>query len=114
MGVVPARVHHTHVLAVEDGRHFGSERQRNPFRHGKPIHVRTERDDGTGPPAPEHSDHTGMGHLLRHFDTEGFEMGSHSLRGAKLSVGEFGVLVKVPSPLNDLGFNGVSHAIHLG
>ena len=98
MDVVPARVHHTHVLLVVDGPRLGLERQVGVLRDGEAVHVGPHRDHGSRPPADHHAGHTGMSDSRLHLHAELAQVMGHQLRRLELPVAELRVLVD-PMPV---------------
>ena len=104
MRVVSAGVHHAHLLAPVLGRRRGSKRQIGDFGHRQRIHVRPYRHQRALPGTAQVPDHPRVRDPGLHLEPHVPQRVGDHLGGAKLPVAEFGVLVEVPPPGDDLRF----------
>jgi len=93
--VVPAGVHHRHVVALGIGAAGGAGvRQPGLLRHRQPVHVRAQQHRRTGA-VLQHADHAGATDAGSDGDAESIKRLGDDARGAMLLEGQFGVRVQV-------------------
>ena len=109
-----AGVHHTDGLVAVGGGGARAERQIALFGDGQRVHVGAQRDGRTGLATLEHTHHTGLGDAGLHLEAEALQVIGHDLRGAELTVGEFGVLVEIAPPTDHPRLARCEHRVHLG
>ena len=102
MVVVAARVHHAGLLARPLRGDVRLEGEVDFLRDRKSVHVRSQRDHGTGESAAEQADDTGLRDAGLHLESQRAQFVGHDLPSADLAVPEFGMLVEVAAPGHDL------------
>ena len=103
--VVPAGVHDADVLPFVLGRRLAGERDVDFFANRQAVHVGAQRHDRARPAALEHGDDAGAGDAGLRLEPEGLEAVGDVFRRLDLAVGELGVLVQIPAPLEQLGLD---------
>lgn len=66
------------------------------YLQGERVHVRPERDDGSGPRSSDRGDHSGLRDGPRVGDADRVELGADELAGPVLLEGQLRVLVDAP------------------
>ena len=99
VAVVPAGVHHAHLLAAPARAGAAGKGEVHLLRDRQGVHVGAQRDHGARPgAAARHADHAGDGDALAHLVAEAPQVPRHEARGAHLLVPQFRVLVDVAAP----------------
>ena len=104
MGVVAAGMHDAGHLAVPHRLHLGGEGHVDPLLDRQRIHVGAQRHDRTGLAALQHAHHAGFADAGSDFVAQGFQVLGGQRRRARLVIGEFGILMDVAPPGDDLVF----------
>jgi hypothetical protein len=89
---------------------FGFVRNFIGFLDGQGIHVGPNSDDWSWFPAFYQSDHTMAGHSGPHVcNSQASEFFRHDSAGAFFAIGEFGILVKIASLLDEFRADCICH-----
>ena len=105
MGVVAAGMHHVDLAAEISALGLGGERQSLRLLHRQRIHVGTQRHDRTGLAALEQGDDAGVGNAGPHLEAEPLQVLGDEARSANFLLAEFGVLVDIAAPRDQLVFD---------
>ena len=103
VAVVAAGVHHRHGLAVVLRRNLRGERQAGLFGDRQSVHVGAQGHDLAGLAALQDTDDPGLADSGAHFHAQAAQMVGDHLGGANLAVAEFGMLMQIAAPGDDLG-----------
>ena len=102
MIVVAAGVHHAHFLAVVGRLLRGLERHVHLLGHRQAIHVGAQRDDAAGLAALQDADDAGAADAGLHLHAQRAEVIRDDLGGADFLQPQFGMLVEIAAPGDDL------------
>ena len=103
MRIVPARMHNADFLSVKLCSFFGRERQRVSFGDRKRVHVRTKTDDRPWRATFQNADDSGFYNAGSYLDAELSQFVRNKFPGIHFPIGKLWKLVKLSSPLDDLG-----------
>ena len=113
VGIVAAGVHHADLATVVLGASGGLERNIDLLGHRQRIHVGPKGHDGTRLAAAEHGNDAGVGHVRANLQAEAAQVVGDDLGRPRLAIPQFGVLVEVATPGDDLGHHLRCGAVNL-
>ena len=101
--VMSAGVHHADVHALPHRAHLALEGKVDLLGHRQRVHVGAERDNRPRLAAAQYADNTGPADLRFHLEAKGTQMVGNQGRRSNLIEAEFGMLVDIAPPGDDLG-----------
>ncbi len=106
VGVVAAGMHHVDLGAVIEAGGPGGKGQPFGLLDRQGVHIRPQRHGATGPGALEDADHAGAANFGFHLHAERAQMLGHQRRCAGFLLAQLRVLMNIPSPFDQMLFDG--------
>jgi hypothetical protein len=101
MRIMSAGVHHSDSAATELARGSGPEWHVGAFCDRQGIHVCPQEDSRARQAAFDDGHHARVSHARADIEAQAAKVLGDFRRGARLAVGELGVAMKIPAPLDD-------------